>query len=192
MIITFDRVALAARKVLISSSNEPSWEVRRLHLETLLAKAIEQKEGKNLEELIINAYNYFDVLTSFFYHSQVPLRMAALEIYVRRYDQIPFFFSVISSKKLTFFRAFSSYKIAYVRHLNARTPSSQFNFIEFSVDTKSIDKDRCGALIPFDSIGEITAANLELILGQTQMSKLQSPDQQNFLQIALPFNGTFT
>lgn len=163
------RVALAARKVLISSSNEPSWEVRRLHLETLLAKAIEQKEGKNLEELITNAYNYFDVLTSFFYHSQIPLRMASLEIYVRR--------------------AFSSYKIAYVRHLNARTTTSQFNFIEFSIDTKSVDKERCGAIIPFDSISEITSANLDLILGLTQMNKLLSTDQQNFLQITLPANG---
>jgi hypothetical protein len=62
----------------------PLSSVNFLDLETLLSKAIEQKEGRHLEDLIHNAYNYFDVLSSFFYHQQIPLRMAALEIYIRR------------------------------------------------------------------------------------------------------------
>lgn len=149
-------VALAARKVLISTSNEPSWEVRRLYLESLLSRAIEQKEGKHLEDLINNAYNYFDVLTSFFYHSQVPLKMAALEVYIRR--------------------AFSSYKMSYARHLCARASSLQLNFIEFS-----LDKERCGVIVPFNDSKEITTETMEAILSLTQFS----PQQPNFLHITL-------
>nr|XP_033810269.1 acetyl-CoA carboxylase 2 isoform X2 [Geotrypetes seraphini] len=81
------RVALRARQVLIAS-HLPSYELRHNQVESIFLSAIDmyghQFCPENLKKLIISETSIFDVLPTFFYHSNQVVRRAALEVYVRR------------------------------------------------------------------------------------------------------------
>ncbi|XP_072839289.2 acetyl-CoA carboxylase 2 isoform X2 [Pogona vitticeps] len=81
------RVALRARQVLIAS-HLPSYELRHNQVESIFLSAIDmyghQFCPENLKKLILSETTIFDVLPTFFYHSNQVVRMAALEVYVRR------------------------------------------------------------------------------------------------------------
>ncbi|XP_019394384.1 PREDICTED: acetyl-CoA carboxylase 2 isoform X3 [Crocodylus porosus] len=81
------KVALRARQVLIAS-HLPSYELRHNQVESILLSAIDmyghQFCPENLKKLILSETTIFDVLPIFFYHTNEVVRMAALEVYVRR------------------------------------------------------------------------------------------------------------
>nr|UXL88908.1 acetyl-CoA carboxylase-like 6 isoform 3 [Potamotrygon motoro] len=81
------KVALRSRQVLIAS-HLPSYELRHNQVESLFLSAIDmygyQFGPDNLKKLILSETSIFDVLPSFFYHVNPVVRMAALEVYVRR------------------------------------------------------------------------------------------------------------
>uniref|UniRef100_A0A914WMT1 Acetyl-CoA carboxylase n=1 Tax=Plectus sambesii TaxID=2011161 RepID=A0A914WMT1_9BILA len=82
------KVALSARQVLISAQ-QPSYDSRHNQVESIFLSAVD-RFGNNyfnpeeLEKLISSETSIFDVLHDFFYHSTQAVRMAALEVYVRR------------------------------------------------------------------------------------------------------------
>ncbi|XP_056295787.1 acetyl-CoA carboxylase 1 isoform X3 [Pseudoliparis swirei] len=81
------KVALRARQVLIAS-HLPSYELRHNQVESIFLSAIDMYGHQfcieNLQNLILSETSIFDVLPNFFYHSNQVVRMAALEVYVRR------------------------------------------------------------------------------------------------------------
>ncbi|KAG5843414.1 hypothetical protein ANANG_G00150700 [Anguilla anguilla] len=74
-------------KVLIAS-HLPSYELRHNQVESIFLSAIDMYGHQfcieNLQKLILSETSIFDVLPNFFYHSNQVVRMAALEVYVRR------------------------------------------------------------------------------------------------------------
>lgn len=81
------RVALRARQVLIAA-HQPAYELRYNQMESIFLPAIDMYghsfHPENLQKLILSETSIFDVLHAFFYHSNVAVRMASLEVYVRR------------------------------------------------------------------------------------------------------------
>nr|XP_025042235.1 acetyl-CoA carboxylase 2 [Pelodiscus sinensis] len=81
------KVALRARQVLIAS-HLPSYELRYNQVESIFLSAINLYDHQfcpeNLKKLILSETTIFDVLPTFFYHSNQLVRMASLEVYVRR------------------------------------------------------------------------------------------------------------
>jgi biotin carboxylase len=79
------KVALAARQMLISA-HEPPYELRYNQVESMFLSAISglSFEADRLEQLIKSGTSIFDILPSFFYHKNKLVRVAALEVYVRR------------------------------------------------------------------------------------------------------------
>ncbi|KAK7925056.1 hypothetical protein WMY93_007366 [Mugilogobius chulae] len=81
------KVALRARQVLIAS-HLPSYELRHNQVESIFLSAIDMYGHQfcieNLQKLILSETSIFDVLPNFFYHTNQVVRMAALEVYVRR------------------------------------------------------------------------------------------------------------
>ncbi|KAM6165825.1 acetyl-CoA carboxylase 2 isoform 2-T2 [Erethizon dorsatum] len=81
------KVALRARQVLIAS-HLPSYELRHNQVESIFLSAIDmyghQFCPENLKKLILSETTIFDVLPTFFYHANKIVRMASLEVYVRR------------------------------------------------------------------------------------------------------------
>ncbi|KAK7068522.1 hypothetical protein SK128_027163 [Halocaridina rubra] len=81
------RVALRARQVLIAA-HQPAYELRYNQMESIFLPAIDMYghsfHPENLQKLILSETSIFDVLHAFFYHNKMSVRMAALEVYVRR------------------------------------------------------------------------------------------------------------
>ncbi|NXD65210.1 ACACB carboxylase, partial [Eolophus roseicapillus] len=81
------KVALRARQVLIAS-HLPSYELRHNQVESIFLSSIDmyghEFSPENLKKLILSETTIFDVLPIFFYHTNQVVRMAALEVYVRR------------------------------------------------------------------------------------------------------------
>ncbi|KFP87024.1 Acetyl-CoA carboxylase 2, partial [Acanthisitta chloris] len=85
--VEHSKVALRARQVLIAS-HMPSYELRHNQVESIFISAIDMYGHEycpeNLKKLILSETSIFDVLPVFFYHANEVVRMAALEVYVRR------------------------------------------------------------------------------------------------------------
>ena len=89
------KVALRARQVLISA-HQPPYALRHNQMESIFLSAIDiyshEFEPNVLNKLILSETSIFDVLHQFFYHSNIVVRRAALEVYVRRahisYDMV--------------------------------------------------------------------------------------------------------
>ncbi|XP_069956208.1 acetyl-CoA carboxylase isoform X2 [Cherax quadricarinatus] len=81
------RVALRARQVLIAA-HQPAYELRYNQMESIFLPAIDMYghsfHPENLQKLILSETSIFDVLHAFFYHTNMAVRMASLEVYVRR------------------------------------------------------------------------------------------------------------
>ncbi|XP_039717703.1 acetyl-CoA carboxylase 2 isoform X1 [Pteropus medius] len=81
------KVALRARQILIAS-HLPSYELRHNQVESIFLSAIDMYGHQfcpdNLKKLILSETTIFDVLPTFFYHTNKVVCMASLEVYVRR------------------------------------------------------------------------------------------------------------
>ncbi|GCB65673.1 hypothetical protein scyTo_0007767 [Scyliorhinus torazame] len=74
--------------IVLIASHLPSYELRHNQVESLFLSAIDMYGHQfcpdNLKKLILSETSIFDVLPSFFYHVNQIVRIAALEVYVRR------------------------------------------------------------------------------------------------------------
>jgi len=81
------KVALRSRQILIAA-HQPAYELRHNQMESIFLSAIDMYghdfHPENLQKLIMSETSIFDVLHDFFYHVNKAVRMAALEVYVRR------------------------------------------------------------------------------------------------------------
>lgn len=81
------KVALRARQVLISA-HQPPFALRHNQMESIFLSAIDiyshEFEPNVLNKLILSETSIFDVLHQFFYHQNMVVKRAALEVYVRR------------------------------------------------------------------------------------------------------------
>ncbi|XP_071137494.1 acetyl-CoA carboxylase-like isoform X4 [Mytilus edulis] len=80
-------VALRARQVLIAA-HLPPYELRHNQMESIFLSAIDmygpEYNPDNLQKIIYAETAIYDVLQDFFWHSNSLVRMAALEVYIRR------------------------------------------------------------------------------------------------------------
>lgn len=81
------KVALRARQALLAAQ-QPSYELRHNQVESMFLSAIDmygnQFASDSFQKLILSDNALFDILPSFFYHSNEAVRRAALEVYIRR------------------------------------------------------------------------------------------------------------
>lgn len=81
------RVAFKASQLLLDV-HQPSYEIRHRQMESILLRAVRSYEYDynpvNLSKLVLSELPIFDVLPSFFYHTSLDVRNAALEVYIRR------------------------------------------------------------------------------------------------------------
>uniref|UniRef100_A0AAX7SUC5 acetyl-CoA carboxylase n=1 Tax=Astatotilapia calliptera TaxID=8154 RepID=A0AAX7SUC5_ASTCA len=146
------KVALRARQVLIAS-HLPSYELRHNQVESIFLSAIDMYGHQfcieNLQKLILSETSIFDVLPNFFYHSNQVVRMAALEVYVRR--------------------AYIAYELNSVQHrqLKDNTCIVEFQFMLPTSHPNSVSDvlldtsftppcQRMGAMVAFRSFQEFT------------------------------------
>lgn len=102
------KVALRARQVLISA-HQPPYALRHNQMESIFLSAIDiysrEFQPNVLNRLVLSEPSIFDVLHQFFYHSNVIVRKAALEVYVRRayisYEMVALQHITIENKKPT-------------------------------------------------------------------------------------------
>ncbi|XP_040354637.1 acetyl-CoA carboxylase isoform X4 [Ixodes scapularis] len=108
------KVALRARQVLIAT-HQPAWELRHNQMESIFLSAIDMYGHdfcpENLQKLILSETSIFDVLPDFFFHHNVVVQRAALEVYVRR--------------------AYVSYDLTCLQHLQLSSGicAAQFQFL---------------------------------------------------------------
>ncbi|XP_076323761.1 acetyl-CoA carboxylase-like [Tachypleus tridentatus] len=108
------KVALRARQVLIAA-HQPAYEQRHNQMESIFLSAVDMYGHdfcpENLQKLIMSETSIFDVLHDFFYHSNVVVQRAALEVYVRR--------------------AYISYELTCLQHLQLAPGicAAQFQFL---------------------------------------------------------------
>eukprot|EP01128_Nolandella_sp_AFSM9_P005972 TRINITY_DN2995_c0_g1_i1.p1 TRINITY_DN2995_c0_g1~~TRINITY_DN2995_c0_g1_i1.p1 ORF type:complete len:2209 (+),score=622.06 TRINITY_DN2995_c0_g1_i1:78-6704(+) len=120
------QVALASRKLLISR-NSPSFQQRRMDMEAALEQAVEHHDAaQKLHDLVNAPATSFDTLTTFFYHRLAPIRVAALEIYIRR--------------------SYAAHVLERIRHHKALNLSSMASVVEFSFSSRRMP-------FPFSAIG---------------------------------------
>ncbi|KAF2367472.1 Biotin carboxylase-like N-terminal domain [Trinorchestia longiramus] len=116
--IDHSRVALRARQVLIAA-NQPAYELRYNQMESIFLPAVDtyghSYQPENLKKLILSETSIYDVLHAFFYHTNVQVRIAALEVYVRR--------------------AYISYDLNSVIHKTLRGTKDCFVFFQFLLPT---------------------------------------------------------
>ncbi|KAH8030328.1 hypothetical protein HPB51_006760 [Rhipicephalus microplus] len=145
------KVALRARQVLIAT-HQPAWELRHNQMESIFLSAIDMYGHdfcpENLQKLILSETSIFDVLPDFFYHGNVVVQRAALEVYVRR--------------------AYVSYDLTCLQHLQLPSGicAAQFQFLLPSSHPNS-DFDN---LIEFFAISPNVAPRNEFDFGTREHS----------------------
>lgn len=81
------KVALKARQVLIAA-HQPPYELRHNQMENIFLSAVDMYGHdfcpESLQKLINSESAIYDVLQEFFFHSNALVRVAALEVYIRR------------------------------------------------------------------------------------------------------------
>lgn len=107
------KIALRARQVLISA-HQPPYALRHNQMESIFLSAIDiysrEFEPNVLNRLVLSEPSIFDILHQFFYHSNMIVREAALEVYVRR--------------------AYISYEMVALQHLVIdNNPAAVYHFI---------------------------------------------------------------
>ncbi|XP_015790405.1 acetyl-CoA carboxylase-like isoform X1 [Tetranychus urticae] len=109
------KVALRARQVLISA-HQPPYALRFSQMEAMFLSVIDmyshEFDANNMNKLIISETSIFDVLHQFFYHSNIVVRKASLEVYVRR--------------------AYICYEMVALQHLFIRNSPNDSGSIELS------------------------------------------------------------
>ncbi|CAB1352795.1 unnamed protein product, partial [Coregonus sp. 'balchen'] len=163
------KVALRARQVLIAS-HLPSYELRHNQVESIFLSAIDMYGHQfcieNLQKLILSETSIFDVLPNFFYHSNQVVRMAALEVYVRR-AYIAYELNSVQHRQLKDNTCIVEFQFMLpTSHPNRMTFSSNLNHYGMvhvgSVSDVLLDTSftppcqRMGAMVSFRSFQEFT------------------------------------
>jgi len=135
------KVALRARQVLIAS-HQPAYELRHNQMESIFLSAIDiyghDFHPENLQKLIMSETSIFDVLHDFFSHPNRAVRMAALEVYVRR--------------------SYTSYELTCLQHkdLSENLCVVHFEFLLPSSHPNRIPHNKASS--NFNQFGSITAS----------------------------------
>eukprot|EP01129_Flabellula_baltica_P005744 TRINITY_DN2099_c0_g1_i1.p1 TRINITY_DN2099_c0_g1~~TRINITY_DN2099_c0_g1_i1.p1 ORF type:complete len:2139 (-),score=550.43 TRINITY_DN2099_c0_g1_i1:13-6429(-) len=74
-------VAIKARKI-VMQNQIPSFEKRKLDMEIAITESL--KSISMLQDMVSDQHTLFDVLSTFFFHSSQDVRLASVEIYLRR------------------------------------------------------------------------------------------------------------
>lgn len=152
-------VCLKARTLIIASE-KPTYELRYNHTEKMFLDAISKTEDShsNLNKMINDDATIFDVLGDFFYHSNLGVRQAAYEVYVRRaytsYD-----FNCLEHKSLPSGQGVVNYKFLLplshptrsFQSMRCLAPSLDSNWSShYSTDSHE-DYHRTGVMAAFES-----------------------------------------
>ncbi|XP_061459332.1 acetyl-CoA carboxylase 2 isoform X2 [Rhineura floridana] len=180
------KVALRARQVLIAS-HLPAYELRHNQVESIFLSAIDmyghQFCPENLKKLILSETTIFDVLPIFFYHSNQVVRMAALEVYVRR-AYIAYELNSLQHRQLTDgtcvvefqFMLPSSHPNRMSVPLSISNPDLARHSTELFMDSGfSPLCQRMGAMVAFDRFGDFTRNFDEVISCFADPSPSESP-----------------
>uniref|UniRef100_A0A670JFK2 acetyl-CoA carboxylase n=1 Tax=Podarcis muralis TaxID=64176 RepID=A0A670JFK2_PODMU len=180
------KVALRARQVLIAS-HLPSYELRHNQVESIFLSAIDmyghQFCPENLKKLILSETTIFDVLPTFFYHSNQVVRMAALEVYVRR-AYIAYELNSLQHRQLTDgtcvvefqFMLPSSHPNRMSVPISISNPDLARHSTELFMDSGfSPLCQRMGAMVAFDRFGDFTRNFDEVISCFADPNPSESP-----------------
>ncbi|KAK9693755.1 acetyl-coenzyme-A carboxylase, partial [Basidiobolus ranarum] len=195
------KVALLAKEMLIQTQL-PSYEERMVQMERILKSAVTdtiygvgEEEYRtpsydSIEDLIVTNYFMFDVLQNFFYHENIWIALAALEVYCRRsyhaydiYDtvyhteQTPFIFEWNfelhdSSRTGTQGRSLSSQRILSI---------SDMSFMQNSVGDEPIRRGAMGAFQTFEEL----EAHFDRVLSVFTLIDPSTTAPRNILNLAL-------
>ncbi|ODM98808.1 Acetyl-CoA carboxylase, partial [Orchesella cincta] len=153
------RVALRARQVLIAA-HQPAYELRHNQMESIFLSAIDMYGHDFHPEnyKLMSETSIFDVLHDFFYHPNEAVRMAALEVYVRR--------------------AYTSYELTCLQHqqLFSSLCIVQFQFLLPSSHPNRIPHNRVSAnqLPHVPSLDEMQYSELPLQLDDCQRTGIMA------------------
>uniref|UniRef100_A0A8C7N819 acetyl-CoA carboxylase n=1 Tax=Oncorhynchus kisutch TaxID=8019 RepID=A0A8C7N819_ONCKI len=154
------KVALRARQVLIAS-HLPSYELRHNQVESIFLSAIDMYGHQfcieNLQKLILSETSIFDVLPNFFYHSNQVVRMAALEVYVRR-AYIAYELNSVQHRQLKDNTCIVEFQFMLpTSHPNRYTHTHPLLVSDVLLDTSFTPPcQRMGAMVSFRSFQEFT------------------------------------
>uniref|UniRef100_A0A8C7N825 acetyl-CoA carboxylase n=1 Tax=Oncorhynchus kisutch TaxID=8019 RepID=A0A8C7N825_ONCKI len=161
------KVALRARQVLIAS-HLPSYELRHNQVESIFLSAIDMYGHQfcieNLQKLILSETSIFDVLPNFFYHSNQVVRMAALEVYVRR-AYIAYELNSVQHRQLKDNTCIVEFQFMLpTSHPNRYTHTHPLLVSDVLLDTSFTPPcQRMGAMVSFRSFQEFTSIQDEPI-----------------------------
>jgi acetyl-CoA carboxylase/biotin carboxylase 1 len=147
------RVALRSRQVLIAA-HQPAYELRHNQMESIFLSAIDMYghdfHPENLQKLIMSETSIFDVLHDFFFHTNRAVRMAALEVYVRR--------------------AYTSYELTCLQHkeLPQNMCIVQFQFLLPSSHPNRMPHNKASSLSHVPSLDEMQLGETPLQLDDCQ------------------------
>ncbi|KAI1309415.1 Acetyl-CoA carboxylase [Halotydeus destructor] len=147
------KVALRARQVLISA-HQPPYALRHNQMESIFLSAIDiyshEFEPNVLNKLILSETSIFDVLHQFFYHHNVVVQRASLEVYVRRshisYEMVALQHLIIGLKEKegTMSTAYQS-REEQTQKMKQGIPTAVFHFILPSSHPSIISKPQANA-----------------------------------------------
>ncbi|XP_030632156.1 acetyl-CoA carboxylase isoform X2 [Chanos chanos] len=165
------KVALRARQVLIAS-HLPSYELRHNQVESIFLSAIDMYGHQfcieNLQKLILSETSIFDVLPNFFYHSNQVVRMAALEVYVRR-AYIAYKLRSVQHKQLCDGTCVVQFEFMLPpshpnrMYLPVNTSQDRFGDMTSLSDVVTLTCQRRGAMVSYHSFQDF-ASNIEEVL----------------------------
>ncbi|XP_077530099.1 acetyl-CoA carboxylase isoform X3 [Haemaphysalis longicornis] len=165
------KVALRARQVLIAT-HQPAWELRHNQMESIFLSAIDMYGHdfcpENLQKLILSETSIFDVLPDFFYHGNVVVQRAALEVYVRR--------------------AYVSYDLTCLQHLQLPSGISAAQF-QFLLPSSHPNRQ---AQMPVTSDGELLAAAADEALSSWEHDQADLDSQRVGIMAAFNTFDQFT
>ena len=156
----FAKITLKARQVLISS-HKPSYELRHNQYESIFLSAIDlygqQFNPENLQKIILSETAVYDVLPSFFFHRNELVRMAALEVYIRR--------------------GYQAYDLTQVQHESV----DGINVIQFKFILPASHPNRTGALVKrkLESVDKVRAMTMTRVYSLSEaLDELAKGDHQ--------------
>eukprot|EP00794_Sanderia_malayensis_P012741 gene12741-14046_t len=195
------KVTLKARQVLISS-HKPSFELRHNQYEKIFLSAIDMYEmqfnPENLQNIILSETAVFDILPSFFFHRNELIRMASLEVYIRRSYQayeltsfqhrqieeinfisFQFRLPVTHPNRIEQRRHSSAEKLKNMSMTRVRSLSEELNELVHR-ESSSQDCVRMGAMTAFSSMHEFLE-HFELLVYEFQPSSTKHSPHSSFV-----------
>ncbi|KAK9708765.1 acetyl-coenzyme-A carboxylase [Basidiobolus ranarum] len=195
------KVALRAKEMLIQTQL-PSYEERMVQMERILKSAVTdtiygvgEEEYRtpsydSIKDLIVTNYFMFDVLQNFFYHENIWISLAALEVYCRRsYHAYDIYDTVYHTEQTPFI-----FEWNFELHNTSRTGSLGRNLssqrilsisdMSFMQNTVGDEPIRRGAMGAFQTLEELEA-HFDRVLSVFSLVESENVAPRNILNLAL-------